>query len=166
MSYNLDKIKQEIYSILENQGVDIRPPVKINNRLTKTLARVCYQPGPYLNIDKVEISQQFLDTGTDESIRQVLLHECCHILVVIKTGEIHHHDAVFKAMCHKVGCEFNQPQNKIERTVSDDQLYKYIVKCKDCNNQIYYNRAGNIVKHPDWYGCGECGGELYVQQNW
>ena len=121
MSYNLDKVKQEIYSILENQGADIRPPVKINNRLTKTLARVCYQPGPYLNIDKVEISQQFLDTGTDESIRQVLLHECCHILVAIETGEAHGHDAIFKAMCRRIGCQADRPQIKVERTVSNDK---------------------------------------------
>lgn len=166
MSYNLDKVKQEIYNILENQGVDIRPPVKINNRLTKTLARVCYQPGPYLDIDKVEISQQFLDTSTDESIRQVLLHECCHILVAIETGVVHHHDATFKAMCRRIGCKADRPQTKVERTVSDDKLFKYIVKCKDCDNEMHYNRAGKVVKHPDWYGCGKCGGELEVIQNW
>ena len=163
---------QEIREILNELATSINlvydTPIKINGRLTKTLGRVIAEPAAFDSYkpEVIEFSKQFLETSTDESVRQVIMHEFCHWAVLVETGKIHHHDAVFKAMCRRIGCDFNRPQTKVERIVSDDKLFKYIVKCKDCDNEMHYNKAGKVVKNPEWYGCGKCGGELEVIQNW
>lgn len=167
MTWTVEEIKSYMQELAASVGLEFYTPVKINGRLTKTLGRVIAIP--YFNHygpECVEFSKQFLETSTDESIKQVIQHEFCHWAVLVETGKVHHHDATFKAMCRKIGCSADQPVTKVERTVSDDKLFKYIVRCKDCGNELHYNRAGKVVKHPDWYGCGKCSGDLEVVQNW
>lgn len=168
MIWTVQEIKQYLNELAASIGLVYNTPVKINGRLTKTLGRVVAEPAAFDSYkpEVIEFSKQFLETSTDESVRQTIMHEFCHWAVLIETGEVHGHDAVFKAMCRKIGCEANRPQIKVERTVSDDKLFKYIVKCKDCDNEIHYNRAGKVVKNPEWYGCGKCGGDLEVIRNW
>lgn len=168
MTWTIQEIQKYMQELAANIDLEFNTPIKINGRLTKTLGRVIAEPAMFDSYkpEKVEFSRQFLETSTDDSIREVIKHEFCHWAVLIETGKIHHHDMVFKAMCRRVGCQANRPQTKVERTVSDDKLFKYIVKCKDCDNEMHYNRAGKVVKHPDWYGCGKCGGELECIQNW
>ena len=166
--WTIQEIREYLSELAAQVDLVYDTPIKINGRLTKTLGRVIAEPAMFdtYKPQVIEFSRQLLETSTDESVRQVISHEFCHWAVLVETGQPHGHDAVFKAMCHRIGCDANRPQMKVERIVSDDQLYKYIVKCKDCDNEMHYNRAGKVVKHPDWYGCGRCGGELYVQQNW
>lgn len=166
--WTIQKIEDYLKELGISVGLEYNTPVRINGRLTKTLGRVIAEPTVFdaYKPEIIEFSKQFLETSTDESVRQVVMHEFAHWAVLIETGEIHHHDAVFKAMCRKIGCVADRPTSVVERTVSNDKLFKYIVKCKDCDNEMHYNRAGNVVKHPDWYGCGKCGGELEVIQNW
>lgn len=166
--WTIQEIKNYLQELAKNVDLVYNTPVKINGRLTKTLGRVIAEPATFNSYkpEVIEFSKQFLETSTDESVRQVIMHEFAHWAVLVETGEVHGHDAIFKAMCRKIGCEANRPQTKVERTVSDDKIYKYIVKCKDCGNEVHYNRAGKVVKHPDFYGCGKCGGELECIQNW
>jgi predicted SprT family Zn-dependent metalloprotease len=168
MSYALQEIEQYLNELAANIGLTFNTPVKINGRLTKTLGRVRSNPTPFgmYEPECVEFSKRFLETSTDESVRQVIMHEFAHWAVLIETGEVHGHDTVFKAMCRKIGCQADRPQAKIERIVSEDKVFKYIVKCEDCGSEMYYDRAGKVVKHPDWYECGKCGGSLKVIQNW
>ena len=166
--WTVQEIREYLSELATQVGLVYNTPVKINGRLTKTLGRVIAEPVAFDSYKPqvIEFSRQFLETSTDESVRQVIMHEFCHWAVLVETGQPHGHDAAFKAMCCHIGCNANRPQVKVERTVSDDQLYKYIVKCKDCDNEMHYNRAGKVVKHPDFYGCGKCGGSLEVIQNW
>lgn len=168
MAWTVQEIKNYMRELAESINLVYDTPVKINGRLTTTLGRVIAEPAAFDSYkpEVVEFSRQFLETSTDDSIREVIKHEFCHWAVLVETGEVHHHDAAFKAMCRKVGCNFNRPQGKVKRTVSNDKLFKYIVKCEDCDNEIHYNRAGKVVKYTNQYGCGKCGGKLYVQQNW
>lgn len=168
MTWTVQEIKQYLDELAASIGLIYNTPVKINGRLTKTLGRVIAEPAAFDSYkpEVIEFSKQFLETSTDESVRQIIMHEFCHWAVLVETGEVHGHDAVFKAMCRKIGCEANRPQIKVKRTVSNDKLFKYIVKCKDCNNEIHYNRAGKVVKNPEWYWCSKCGGDLEVIQNW
>lgn len=168
MTWTVQEIEDYLNELAENIHLNFDTPVKINSRLTRTLGRVVAEPwrrGSY-KPEKIEFSKQFLETSTDESVRQVIMHEFAHWAVLVETGKVHGHDAIFKAMCRKIGCEADRPQTKVERTVSDDRLFKYTVKCKDCDNKMHYNRAGQTVKHPDWFECGKCGGTLEVIQNW
>lgn len=168
MTWTVQEIKQYLNELAASIDLVYNTPVKINGRLTKTLGRVIAEPAAFDSYkpEVIEFSRQLLETSTDESVRQVIMHEFAHWAVLVETGEVHGHDAVFKAMCRKIGCKADRPQTKVERTVGDDKLFKYIVKCKDCDNEMHYNRAGKVVKHPDWYGCGKCGGQLEVIRNW
>jgi predicted SprT family Zn-dependent metalloprotease len=166
--WTVQEIQDYLWQLADSIDLIYDTPVRINGRLTRTLGRVIAEPSRFgkYKPEVIEFGRQFLETSTDESVRQIIQHEFCHWAVLIETGEIHHHDMVFKAMCRRVGCKANQPQAKVERTVGDDKLFKYTVKCKDCDNKMHYNRAGETVKHPDWYECGKCGGKLVVIQNW
>ncbi len=169
MTWTIQEIKSYLRELAESIDLVYDTPVKINGRLTKTLGRVIAEPAAFDSYKPqvIEFSRQFLETSTDESVRQVIMHEFAHWAVLVETGEAHGHDAIFKAMCRRIGCQADRPQTKVERTVSDDKLFKYIVRCEDCGNEVHYSRAGKVVKHPDWYGCGRCGGEnLKVIQNW
>lgn len=168
MTWTVQEIKQYLSELAASVDLVYDTPVKINGRLTTTLGRVIAEPVAFDSYkpEVIEFSRKFLETSTDESVRRVIQHEFCHWAVLVETGEVHGHDAIFKAMCHRMGCEADRPQVKVERTVNNDKLFKYIVKCERCNHEMYYNRAGKVVKHPDWYWCGKCGGDLKVIQNW
>ena len=153
--------------ICTNVGYDFTIPVKINKRLTRTLGRVTYMKvGDYITSTLMEFSYQLLTTATLESIRSVVAHECAHYLVNEETHRSHGHDAIFKAMCAKIGCTNDGTIcNNLNRTVPESTIYKYFVTCKQCNKIIgKYSRAGKTVQHPDWYRC-KCGGELEVITN-
>lgn len=167
MTWTIQEIESYLRELAESIDLVYDTPVKINGRLTKTLGRVISEPAAFDSYKPqvIEFSRQFLETSTDESVRQVIKHEFSHWAVLVETGEVHGHDAIFKAMCRRIGCQADRPQTKVERTVSDDKLFKYIVKCEDCGNEVHYNRAGKVVKQPWAYSCGRCGGELHVQKN-
>ena len=166
--WTAQEIKQYLSELAASIDLVYNTPVKINGRLTKTLGRVIAEPAAFDSYkpEVIEFSRQFLETSTDDSIHEVVKHELAHWAVLTETGEIHHHDAIFKDMCRRIGCQADRQQAKVERTVSDDKLFKYIVKCKDCDNEMHYNRAGKVVKQPWAYSCGKCGGQLEVIQNW
>lgn len=143
--------------------------VGFNNRLTKTLGR-CISEKKY---DKwyptaLEFSNQLRDTMTIESVKDIVFHECAHALTCIETGEVHGHDAIFKAMCNRIMCVNDGViARKIERTVSEDSLSKYVVKCPICGTIGRYSRMGKVLKNLDKCTCGRCGGgSLYYIQNW
>lgn len=168
MTWTVQEIEKYMSELAANIGLEFGTPVKINGRLTRTLGRVTAEPTAFDVYEPrvIEFSKQFLETSTDESVRQTIMHEFAHWAVIIETGETHGHDAVFKAMCRKIGCSADRSRTKVERTVSDDKIFKYTVKCDGCGNEMHYNRAGKVVKHPDLYECGNCGGSLRVIQNW
>ena len=143
-------------------------PVKINKRLTRTLGRVTWiRTNGQVRSTLMEISYQLLATATDDSIQAVVAHECAHYLVTEETRESHGHDAVFKAMCARIGCTNDGTVcHELCRKAPETDVYKYFVTCKKCGKIVgKYHRAGNLVQHPDWYSC-KCGGKLTVTQNW
>ena len=114
----------------------------------------------------MEISYQLLATATLESIKEVIAHECAHYLVNEETHENHGHDAIFKAMCNRIGCTNDGTVcHSLDREVPETQIYKYFVTCEDCGSIVgKYHRAGKIVQHPEYYTC-KCGGHLTVTKN-
>ena len=167
MTWTTQEIEEYCNTLAAQIGLDFDCPVIINKRLTKTLGRVMNEPTPFgYYPSSLEISYRVAAHAKDEDVRAVIQHELAHWAVTIETQEPHGHDDVFKAMCKRLGCPHDTPQISIGYDVDEDTLYKYVVYCQDCDNKLYYSRASGVVKHPDWYGCGKCGGDLHVQQNW
>lgn len=142
-------------------------PVVINNRLKTTLGRCCYKIVSDVTVPvRLEFSKQLLETTVQADIDKVIAHECAHAIAALETGISQGHNTYFKAICAKIGyAEVGSSKTKVEKTVEDEQLYKYFVTCKCCGKIVgKYYRAGKVVQHPDWYSC-KCGGKLSVTQN-
>ena len=153
--------------ICKSAGYDFTIPVKINKRLTRTLGRVtCVKTDGIVKSTLMEFSYLLISTATIDSIQEVIAHECAHYLVIAETHENHGHDAIFKAMCARIGCTNDGTVcHSLDREVPETQIYKYFVVCKDCGKTVgKYHRAGKIVQHPDFYNC-KCGGALTVIKN-
>lgn len=151
-------------------GYTLDVPVKINGRLSTTLGMVRYQWDDYfeqtVKPSSIEFSKNFIETSTDKSIKDVVLHEVAHYLVAIQTGHRHGHDKVFKAMCARLGTKSDGATTKVERLVPERKLYKYTIICEGCGYHNFHSRRCNVVNHPDWYMCPVCGGSLVVTQNY
>lgn len=144
--------------------------VSINGRLTRTLGRCLYKRDIITNDiipTKIEISKQLLETSTLDDIISIIYHECCHALVTIETGEKHGHDAVFKAMCKKVGTKNDTCATKVKRTIEEDKIYKYCVFCKKDGFVAGYSKMCPTLKNLSSCICNKCGkSNLYYKQNW
>ena len=140
--------------------------VSINGRLKTTLGRC---KGKYINEVytpfAIEFSKQLVETSTEKSILDVIYHECAHAIADIETGERNGHNATFKRVCARIGTDNDGSCTKdLERTVPEDQIYKYFVVCEKCGGTNKYHRAGKVIKNIQFYNC-KCGGKLKVIQN-
>ena len=167
--FNLEMIKAELNRLSESVGDTFDIPVSINGRLTRTLGRVIQHGcnGHYWS-ERMEFSRQFLETSTDESVKSVIAHEWAHYYATKSTGEHHGHGAYFKKVCAMVGCTADKTQTSVERTVSEENLYKYLVFCPTCGESIGgFSRMCSTLKNIDQCTCKKCGGgNLYYKQNW
>lgn len=173
MAYDLEKVTHEFRTICAKAGANsgLNVPIRLNGRLTRTLGRVMQEydscEGCYVST-LVEFSRQLIETSTDKSIHDVIMHEAAHLIVTDRTGETHGHDAAFKAVCAEIGTTNDKTMTKVERTVSDEQLYKYSVYCPTCGKNIGgYSRMCKTLRNIEYCTCRECGkGGLKVVQNW
>ena len=94
---------------------------------------------------KISLSSHFLrgPTCDEKQIRNTILHEMAHALV----GPEHNHDAVWKKMALKIGCDgkVKSPMDRPDAT--------YVLECKNkCFSQTYYRRPKLTNKV-----CAKCG---------
>jgi predicted SprT family Zn-dependent metalloprotease len=167
--FTLEMIKAELNRLSASVGDEFDIPVSINGRLTRTLGRVIQHTCVgHCESERMEFSKQFLETSTEESIKSVIAHEWAHYYATKSTGEHHGHDAYFKQVCAMVGCKDDKTQTKVERIVSEEQMYKYTVHCPTCNEVIGgFTRMCATLKHIDQCTCKRCGGGgLSYKQNW
>lgn len=162
--------EKEIIKICEDLcskvNYDFHIPVVINKRLKTTLGRVSYiHCGDRIVSTRMEFSYLFLSTSTIDSIQDVIAHETAHYLCNELTGEHHGHDEMFKEMCLKLGTTNYNTSTKVDRIVGNEQIYKYLVTCKNCGSTMGRHRSSKLIQHPEYYKC-KCGGSLIVTQNW
>lgn len=164
--YSITAVEKIISDVCKKAGTALTVPVTVNGRLTRTLGRVLSDSadgGKTWNPAKIEFSKQLLETASEESIKQIILHETAHYIVEMRTHEDHGHDEYFKAVCAEIGCTADKTKAKVDRVKAIQ--YKYDVRCKNCGGVWHYNRAGKVIQNIGYYSCGECGGELEYQQN-
>lgn len=158
MAYTIERIRKEFTEVCNKAGVDVTSPVVLNGRLTSTLGRVCMIScaGKVENV-KVEFSKQLLATATDASIEAVLKHEAAHYIANARTHVNHKHDSYFKAVCAEIGTDNDGTTTDVERTVSNDEIYKYTVYCENCGPIAYYHRMSKTLKNLSSCSCKKCG---------
>ena len=157
MEHTLEEIRR-MYDCLDRVcGVDTSTiRLKFTPRCSNRLG-VC----KIRNFLPVEIVISEITFADDDVYRDVVLHEYCHALVALRTGAIHHHDAVWKAACREVGCRPNAKQDlnaHIETTMANRS--KYSVRCLQCGEVTNYARMSNVVSamlNYQYLVCGNCG---------
>lgn len=83
-------------------------------------------------------------SGTEADIRDTLLHEIAHALV----GRKHHHDAVWKAKAHEIGCS-GERTHKLQFAEP-----RWTVTCENrCWSHTALRRNRRLI-------CRRCGGQL------
>lgn len=165
--WTIEKITEYCKEVCGNANVEFSIPVSINGRLTRTLGRVhsTRNVNGYVTPQRMEFSRQFLETSSDESIRQVIKHECAHFIVAATTHESHGHDAVFKKVCAEIGCEADKTSTEVERVVEIKD--KYEVFCPNCGKIGGFSRMCKTIKNIKDCTCGKCNSNvLTVVQNW
>ena len=164
--YDIQRVQKDFYEACRKGGMKREIPVLLNGRLTRTMGRVtCNWVNEVLVPEKVEFSKQLIETATDESIHQVILHEAAHAIVAETTGKSHGHDWVFKDMCGKLGCGLDKASGDVDRIVEVKNKYDLI--CPNCGVIGGFSRMCKTVREPQYCGCKRCGTwGLKVRQNW
>lgn len=173
MAYDLNRVQLEFREVCRKAGAKtgLTVPIRLNGRLTRTLGRVHQEynatEGRYIST-LVEFSKQLLETSTDKSIHDVIMHEAAHLIITDRTGESHGHDKAFKAVCAEIGTDNDGTCTKVERTVEEKALYKYQIFCPTCHKFIGgYSRKCRTIDHIEDCFCKSCGkGGLKVLKNW
>jgi predicted SprT family Zn-dependent metalloprotease len=98
---------------------------------------------------RIELSVHLIERNPPAEIRETLLHEIPHALV----GRGHGHDAVWKAMCGRVGC-------KPERCGDADMPQgRWRAECGSCGRRLHRHRRPRRME--GWF-CRRCGRERGV----
>ena len=115
--YDIDRVKKEFYEACRKGGMTREIPVAFNGRLTRTNARVISNwRGNDLVPDRAEFSKQLIETATDNSIHEVILHEAAHAIVTELTREPHGHDAVSRECAASWVVPLTKQQVKLKDT--------------------------------------------------
>lgn len=164
----MERVMKELNRLSAMVGDEFDIPVEVNGRLTKTLGRVFSEShnDVWLPV-KMEFSRKFLETATEQSLLATVQHEWAHYYVTKSTGENHGHDAVFKAMCARIGCTADKTKTKVDRIVAETEVYKYTVNCPECDFMHGYSRMCPTLRNIHLCRCPKCGsGKLKAIQNW
>jgi len=171
--HTVEEIRREYDRLDRLCGVDTSGvEIVISRRSVRRLGSFrCPAPGsdapPRITISAVLLEEE-------EPFWDTVRHEYAHAAVYLTCpGERHGHDAVWKAMCRRVGCS---PRSTAPRTEELDaerrRQARYLVRCRDCGAETYYLRAGKIVSLMERglrrrVRCGRCGGnrlDLYTRE--
>lgn len=161
----ITKVREICYTKAREFGFNLYCPVLINTRFTRTLGRVTWDEDG--DLEKIEFSAQLLAKATDESIMETILHELAHAFVFLETGEIHGHDAAFKAMCKRLGTINDGMYAKIGFDGDKSEMYKYTIRCPRCGKEIAHrSRACKLTKNPELFLSNCCKEIPIVIQNY
>jgi predicted SprT family Zn-dependent metalloprotease len=155
--------------IFDNERVNIKLELIRDTRLKQVTAGIMdiNKFENYLNNSKVEFSKQLLVTCSDDTIRDVIMHEAAHYIANDRTHINHGHDAYFKAVCAEIGTTNDGTVTQTERTVAASEIYKYTVSCPNCGPLGYYHRMSKTLKNISHCSCRKCGShDLSVIQNY
>lgn len=164
------EVKSIFIDVCREAGVEVKVPVHVNSRLTKTLGRVCFH-GDILQYSatKVEFSKRFIENATRESVISVIQHEAAHYIAFCRTNESHGHDDYFKSICREIGCSNDGVSTTVEYNDKEVPHYKYELYCPHCEEKLPggYDRMCKTLREVDLCICPSCKRHsLKVIQNW
>ena len=132
--------------------------LKVNTR-AKTRLGVCKKSG---DCYEIEIAAILLDERTPEeylknTLMHELLHTCCGCMK---------HTGRWKVYADRVnaayGYRIQRASPREERPLPEDLVpkAKYLIVCDTCGAQYPRQKISALVRNPEHYRCGKCGGKL------
>lgn len=90
--------------------------------------------------------------------KDTVAHELAHVTAYIENGhESAGHGSLWKMEAERLDADPSRtdrvaPENRVDPN--------YIIECQDCGYTWDRQRKSKIVKYPERYNCGDCGGNL------
>ena len=123
---------------------------------------------------KIRLAAFLLDEP--EQLHNTALHEYAHAAAALLTGRRHGHDAVWKAICLRIGCapeRLSEPCAAARRRAEEYEKSRagapvWLVVCRGCGAVSRYRRRGKVVQllqqHPTTSACvcRQCGGRSFA----
>lgn len=123
---------------------------------------------------KIRLAAFLLDEP--EQLHKTALHEYAHAAAALLTGRRHGHDAVWKAVCLRIGCapeRLSEPCAAARRRAEEYEEGRagapvWLVVCRGCGAVSRYRRRGKVVQllqqHPTTSACvcRQCGGRSFA----
>lgn len=123
---------------------------------------------------KIRLAAFLLDEP--EQLHKTALHEYAHAAAALLTGRRHGHDAVWKAICLRIGCapeRLSEPCAAARRRAEEYEKGRagapvWLVVCRGCGEVSRYRRRGKVVQllqqHPTTSACvcRQCGGRSFA----
>lgn len=112
---------------------------------------------------EISISYRLLeDEVKDEAAKNTIIHELLH---TCEGG--HGHKGNWQRLANRVNTAYGYD---IKRTTSYDEkgvedirvapVYKYVIACEECGHEYKRTKQTSLIKAPERYRCGKCGGKL------
>lgn len=166
---------KEIKEVLEEltnlmpEKIDIKVPVEISSRMTRSLGKVTYtiDHTGFVTPTKIIFSKLFLDSYSDEDIIEVIKHEFCHYYLAETTHEKNRHNSLFKHCCSLIGCTNDgiifKNAKPIKNIPAVEREYKYKIVCATCGKTLGYRKVRcKIVQHPELYTSKCCNTDIKI----
>lgn len=123
---------------------------------------------------KIRLAAFLLDEP--EQLHKTALYEYAHAAAALLTGRRHGHDAVWKAVCLRIGCapeRLSEPCAAARRRAEEYEKGRagapvWLVVCRGCGAVSRYRRRGKVVQllqqHPTTSACvcRQCGGRSFA----
>ena len=137
--------------------------IKVNTRAQKRWGRCKRVPTPYGISYEIEISSSLLsDDLDDEPAENTMIHELLH-----SVDGCMNHGAKWKSLADKVkkkyGYDIKRCTSAEEKGVDTSVKAKHKIVCTKCGHVGYRMRESKVTKHPEWFACGVCGGNLKLE---
>ena len=146
------KIEAVVDSILSAKNIKVDFPIIVNNRLSRTLARVVYINN---KVDRLEYNKILArNTCNEAEVIDIIKHECAHIIAFKRTGERQGHNEYFRKVCKEIGC------GNLESAVQTNFRYKYEFICPTCDTVVYATERKSKTFRKIMEGlcmCSKCG---------
>ena len=160
-----EQVVSLVHDVSKKAGIPMVVPVQINPRLTSTLGRVMYKN---CMPTKIEFSKSFIESESDDNIKEVIIHEVAHYVAMVRTNMPHGHDSYFKSVVKELGGKEETGKSTFRTSEAVKAKHKYTVYCPNCKKVVAnYSAFRGKITHLETCTCGKCGGgSLYYVQNY
>ena len=165
--HSLDEVRREYDRLDRLVGVDTTGiELKISRRAVRQLGSF---RAPSRGKGPLRITLSALILDDDAQFWDTVRHEYAHAAVwLLRPGEKHGHDKIWRDMCRLVGCSPKRLAPEKGRAAElRQEREKYIIRCEGCGSESRYMRRGRTVElmlrgRGKQLRCRTCGGSSFT----